>query len=88
MDLLGVVTRLTPRTKVTSASIVWKASSDFIYCDLGVSLWLIEVVTLELSVARFEKAVGYDSLNAKVAEVGDGCDNAQEVSRSPEGRLN
>jgi hypothetical protein len=49
---------------------------------------LIEVVILKLSVVRFEKAVGYDSLNAKVTEVGNRFANTQVVSRSSEGRLN
>ena len=34
-------------------------------------LWLIEVAAFELSVVRFEKAVGYDSLNVNVTEVGN-----------------
>jgi hypothetical protein len=42
---------------------------------------LIEIVTLELSVARFEKAVGYDSLNVKVTEVGNRFANASSFSK-------
>ena len=49
-------------------------------------LWLIEVVTLKLSVARFEKTVGYDSLNVKVTEVGNRFAEVQVVSGSSEGK--
>jgi hypothetical protein len=38
---------------------------------LWVYLRSIEVVTIKLSVARFEKAAGHDSLNVNVAEVGN-----------------
>jgi hypothetical protein len=72
--------------KVMSASVVWKGSSDLL--RLWIYLGSIEVVTLKLSAARFEKAVGHDSLRVKVAEVGNGLANAQVVSRSSEGRLN
>jgi hypothetical protein len=53
-----------------------------------VYLWLIEVVTLKLLVARFEKAVEYDSLNVKLPEVDNRFVNAQVVSRRSERRLN
>jgi len=46
-----------------------EGSSDSVL-RLWVYLRSIEVVTIKLSVARFEKAAGRDSLNGKLAEVG------------------
>jgi hypothetical protein len=43
---------------------------------LRVYLGSIEVVTIKLSVARFEKATGHDSLNIRVADVGNRFANA------------
>ena len=84
---LSVVMQIAPRIKVTFAGIVWKGSSDFAYIlRLWGYLWLMEVVALNVPVARFEKAVGYDSMNSKLTE---GCNrfaNAQVVSQSSEGK--
>ena|SRR5712664_329772 len=72
---LSAVIYLTPRIKVTSVTVVWRGSSDLL--RLRSYLGSIDVVTIKLSVARFEKAVGHDSLNIKVADVGNRFANAQ-----------
>ena len=58
-----------------------------IYRDCGGISLVVKVVALKLSGVRFEKAVGYYSLNAKVIGVDNRFSNAQAVSRSSEGRL-
>jgi hypothetical protein len=64
-----------------------KSHANVFLSQVHNDLRLIEIVTLVLPVARFEKTVEHDSMKVRVAEVANRSKNDQLVSRSSEGNL-
>ncbi len=61
-----------------------KSYAKVFLSQVHTDLRLMEIVTPMLSVARFEKAFGHESMKVRVAEVGNRSANDQLVSRRRE----